>query len=617
MNFLAPLAFAFAATIPVVVVFYLLKRKRTVKLVPSTLLWQKFLAESQASAPFQKLRHNGLLILQILLLLLAVLALSRPFFAGQAPGSQLRIVILDASASMQATDVRPDRFSLAREAALRLVDALKPGEQMMVLLAGANTVVKQSPTSDKATLRRALQECAPSDSPTRIADALKTAAAFTFEKRGEEEVAAAEIHLFSDGAVPGLEQFENKGLPLVFHQVGTGANNLGITALEARSNPENPAQRALYTGVLNASSNSLSTELQLLFDGQLLDARAITVGPGETQPQVFVTSQARDGVFTVRLEVEDDLAVDNEASVVSVLPQPARVLLVTRGNRFLEKALGAVPSARLTVAADLADPGRGFDFVVLDLVAPTVWPEVNVLAFAVSPTNWFERVRPVENPALVDWKSTHPLLRYTPFDNVGVSRSTVVESPGWGTSLLDCPQGALMVAGELGRQRLAWVGFDPLESNWPLRVSFPIFIANAVEWLNPATARTSQLSVRSGDPFQLAFADPVPTARIRLPGGDTRDLDVDPAHSEIVFGDTARRGTYRVTAGTNEVAFCVNLLDARESNIQPRAELNLGQYDKVEANVERQANTELWRTLTLLGLAVLMFEWWWYHKRTA
>ena len=58
MSFLAPIAFLFAATLPVVVVFYLLKRKRVVRLVPSTVLWQKFLAENQASAPFQKLRRN-------------------------------------------------------------------------------------------------------------------------------------------------------------------------------------------------------------------------------------------------------------------------------------------------------------------------------------------------------------------------------------------------------------------------------------------------------------------------------------------------------------------------------------------------------------------------------
>ena len=107
MHFLAPLAFAFAAAIPVVIVFYLLKRKRVVKLVSSTLLWQKFLAETQASAPFQKLRKNWLLILQIILLTLAVLALARPYFATKAKPAQRRVVILDASASMQATDETP------------------------------------------------------------------------------------------------------------------------------------------------------------------------------------------------------------------------------------------------------------------------------------------------------------------------------------------------------------------------------------------------------------------------------------------------------------------------------------------------------------------------------
>ena len=97
MNFLAPAAFWFAATLPVVVLFYLLKRKRVVKLVSSTLLWQKFLADTQANAPFQKLRHHWLLILQLLLLLLAILALSRPYFAGHAAATGLRVVILDAS----------------------------------------------------------------------------------------------------------------------------------------------------------------------------------------------------------------------------------------------------------------------------------------------------------------------------------------------------------------------------------------------------------------------------------------------------------------------------------------------------------------------------------------
>src|SRR5262245_41074640 len=182
MNFLVPTAFAFAAALPVVVLFYLLKRKRVVKLVSSTLLWQKFLAETQASAPFQRLRKNWLLILQLLLLLLVVFAVARPYFRTKAPPARLRVVILDGSASMQATDESPTRFEKARAEALKWVDGLGQGrwggslsqnEQMVVILSGANTEVKQSATSEKAALRRALQACVCSDGPTRLVPALR------------------------------------------------------------------------------------------------------------------------------------------------------------------------------------------------------------------------------------------------------------------------------------------------------------------------------------------------------------------------------------------------------------------------------------------------------------
>ena len=175
MKFLAPYAFAFAATIPVVVVFYLLKRRRVVKLISSTLLWQRFLAETQANAPFQKLRHNWLLILQILMLLLAVFALARPYFIGNARSSRLRVMILDASASMQAVDETPSRFEKARAEALKWVDSLRDEDQMVVLVASANTEVKQSATSDKGALRRASEACRVTDSPTRLREAFQLA----------------------------------------------------------------------------------------------------------------------------------------------------------------------------------------------------------------------------------------------------------------------------------------------------------------------------------------------------------------------------------------------------------------------------------------------------------
>jgi len=46
---------------------------------------------------------------------------------------------------------------------------------MVVLQAGANTEVRQSATSEKAALRRALQACACLGGPTRLVPALRMA----------------------------------------------------------------------------------------------------------------------------------------------------------------------------------------------------------------------------------------------------------------------------------------------------------------------------------------------------------------------------------------------------------------------------------------------------------
>lgn len=610
VNFLAPAAFWFAVTLPVVVALYLLKRKRIVKLVSSTLLWQKFLADTQASAPFQKLRHHWLLILQLLLLLLAILALSRPYFAGHSAATGLRVVILDASASMQSTDEDPSRFEKARAEALRMVDGLKDQDEMLILLASANTEVKQPATANKAALRRALENCQVTDSSTRLTEALKLAGTLVRDKKDPE------IHLFSDGAAGDLSEFENKGLHVIYHRLGQSSDNLGITTLDIRENPENHHDRAIYTSVANFSTNARQTVLELLFDNEIIDSRPLTIQPGDTSPQVFTAHQGQDGIFTVRIDAKDDLAADNQASIVSLLPKPIKVLLVSRGNRFLEKALRAANNVDLTVAKDSFDDAEKYDIVVMDDMAPSSWPKPNLLAVHVAATNWFDGGwRNIEAPAAVDWKNTHPLLRYINLDNVQIAETLAVKTPSWAIALVEAPQTPLILAGELSHQRIVWIGFDTLQSTWPLRISFPMFIANAVEWLNPAVAKSGQLLVHAGEPFRYSLAQPAATAEVTMPDGRTKTIA--PADGrEIVFGDTARQGVYRLRAGGNEVPFCVNLLDAAESNIKPREELQLGKFNTVGTTEIKRASKEIWRWIAAAALAVLMFEWWYYHRRT-
>ncbi len=614
MNFLAPAAFLFAAALPVVIVFYLLKRKRVVKLVSSTLLWQKYLAETQASSPFQRLRHNWLLILQLLLLTLVILALARPFFATPTRMGRLLVVILDASASMQSTDESPSRFEAARAEALKWVSSLHDNDQMVILQAAANTQVLQSPTSNKPALRRALQTCAVTDGPTRLTEALKLAETLTHDQ------AQAEIHLFSDGAAAGLNEFENKGLRLVYHRVGRRGDNVGIVSLDVRAHPEDATRRALYASIVNFSTNAQQSELELRFDDRLLETRPLSLKPKEVSPQIFTASQARDGIFNLKLTLKDDLAADNQASIISLLPQPVKVLLVSRGNRFLERALRAAPNVLLSNASTLIDPAANFDIVVLDDVAPTVWPSGNTLAIHTATTNWFEGWSSLATPAIVAWKNTHPLLRFVNFDNVSINESMAIRTNTWAVPLVESSQTPLILAGELKRQRIVWIGFDTLQSTWPLQFSFPIFIVNAVEWLNPAAANASQLLVHAGDPFRMALAQPLTNSLIsvKTPAGLEKTMAVDTVTRELVFGDTAKQGVYHVQIGaTNNLAFCVNLLDAAESDITPRGELSFGKFGKVAATKIRRANLELWRWIAVAGLIVLLFEWWYYHRRTA
>src|SRR5687767_8447342 len=136
MSFLSPLAFAvFALSLPLVLLYFLKVRRRE-RRVPSLLLWGSELRDREASAFFQRLQRDPLLILQVLALLMLSAALARPAMTVMGIGAQKVVVVLDTSASMKARDVSPSRFDVAKSEAASLVGRLGEGAEVMVIEAG-------------------------------------------------------------------------------------------------------------------------------------------------------------------------------------------------------------------------------------------------------------------------------------------------------------------------------------------------------------------------------------------------------------------------------------------------------------------------------------------------
>src|SRR5580692_2080545 len=109
-----------------IVLMYVLKLKRKDVIVSSTFLWRQVIRDVQANAPFQKLRKNLLLLLQLIAATLILFALSGPFIRSYGRSGRNIVVIVDTGVSMRASDVSPTRLDAAKRRAHELVDAMRP-----------------------------------------------------------------------------------------------------------------------------------------------------------------------------------------------------------------------------------------------------------------------------------------------------------------------------------------------------------------------------------------------------------------------------------------------------------------------------------------------------------
>src|SRR3954462_13260328 len=192
----AQLAAIFGIAGALVVVFYILKLRRRAVAIPFSPLWQRILKDKEATSLFSKLKRLLSLLLQLALLALLVIALGDPRAAATLIKGRNLVVLIDASASMQATDVGPkNRLGAAKEQVKTLIRGLGGADRMLIAQMDAMVTPLGPTSSDTSELERALDGIRVTDARADFPRALRFA---SDALRGVEN---GEIVVVSDGVL--------------------------------------------------------------------------------------------------------------------------------------------------------------------------------------------------------------------------------------------------------------------------------------------------------------------------------------------------------------------------------------------------------------------------------
>ncbi|MCL4743150.1 MAG: VWA domain-containing protein [Phycisphaerales bacterium] len=626
MTFLAPASalVALALAVPALLLLYFLKLRRRPVRVSSTMLWTQAVRDLQVNVPFRMIRPSWLLLLQLLALLLLIGALGRPAIHGSAAAPDVAVVLIDRSASMSARDGEGGgtRLEDAVRAASAFLDEIarapsRPAVVFATFAASADTLA--GPTTDLRLVRDALSRITPTDQAADVRGALRLAESFAPTDADEESGPARTlVVLCSDGGFAADGPMAVAATEVRFVRAGPAGgdgppppfDNVGIVALAARRDFRDPGAVRVFARLVGPPGLALPVVLEV--DGRERDrAPAVLAdedGSGVGRASLTFEITTREAALvSVRLDRPDLLEADNEASLV-LAPATRPGILIVRpdgdppGDWLLADVLRELDPASLVEVEssrydELGAPLlTGIDLVVFDGARPRTLPTLPSLAFGPGPPTPGLRVLGADArlSSFLTWQRTHAVMRHVSLDAVRYEPAAWLahDEAAAGTRFEELARGpggaAIALVEERGVRRIA-VAFDLARSTWPVHVSFPIFVANAVDYLTLRGESEAGVAFRTGEAVVL----PPPT-----PGAAPTNLGV-----------VERAGVHRVGDSGGVVA--VNLLSETESLLRTADTLAISGRPVASAHPGETptAPREVWPWFVLTAGLLLAVEW--------
>lgn len=643
-----------AAGTAVLTLLYVLRQRRRRLEVPFSPLWQKVLGQSEAMSLWQKLLRLLSLLLQLLVLALLTLALGDPRLGRSAEGRSM-VLLIDASASMQATiPALPGktRLDLARAAAEDLVRGLHGDDLAVVVQLDGRPAPLGGFSDDEREILAQLGQVRARDSAADLPAGLWLAQAL-LQGRPRPQVI-----LFSDGGFDeSALQKKPAGIEVRFVPLPKPAllrpsdGNAAITSFAVRRYRRNRLSyevllQLAYFPSPSGPKTAKKATLELRQEGELVDVQQLDLVPGEQTRKLYPSLSGAGTHLEAVLRLADGevdlLPLDNRAYAVLPERKRVRLLMVTRGNLFLEGALLAASAGeenhlqidKVAPTAYSDEQAARYDAVLFDAWTPPQPPDAHAIYLdpqgAESP---FPIAKSIASPYLSDLDEQHPVLRWVSLADINMSRASVFRLGPFDRALAQMLKDPIVVAreqpGPSGMRRSVALGFDVRQSDLPLRVAFPVLLMNAIDWFagdvdedlgSFRTGTTLVVPLRGGrgradsrtPDSQLAQTR---QAELTLPSGQVATV---PVHEGIVklYGEQTGFYSLRVPDLLRGFALALNLVASEESAALVKSELQLEHTtlrppDGGQAALKRT----LWPYLLLAALLLLFLEWWTYHRR--
>jgi hypothetical protein len=332
MGFLAPWFLAGAVAVGLPIWVHLLKRHKTdPKMFPSLMFFEQ---REQSSVIHRRLDYILLFALRAAMLILLALLFANPFInrtAAAGDGKKMTVVAIDRSFSMR----EGDRLAKAKEEALKVINALKPGDQAQVIALSGTVQALTQAVSDPAELRAAVTSVQPGDSRASYGELSRY-----LRSVAEAQKMPIEAHVVSDlqksAMPPGFIDLRlNPGTSLVFHTIGSVGPNWAVENVSAPRRVYDPKRVKIQVVVAGFGTKATKKTVTLSLNGRTLQTKTIDIPEGGRGQAEFTGLDAPYGWSKgdAKIDGGDSLAGDDRFLFSVERTDPRRVLFVDDGRR--------------------------------------------------------------------------------------------------------------------------------------------------------------------------------------------------------------------------------------------------------------------------------------------